>query len=74
MSRLNERIAALRMRKKDFAELMGLTPEAVSRWGDSPPRYALVILDMLEKREVDQQTIRDICANINEELTKLDKL
>ena len=44
---LEKRLKQLGMTKKDLAEALGITPESVYRW-DTPPKYALVYLDMKE--------------------------
>ena len=40
------------MKKKELAEYLGLEPETVTRWGDDPPHYAIVVLTLyIENRQ-----------------------
>ena len=44
---MREELARIGMSKREFAEYMGVTEDAVYRWKDSPPRYAGLILRLL---------------------------
>jgi predicted transcriptional regulator len=33
--------------KAELARLLGITSNAVSKWGDNPPRYAVAYLELL---------------------------
>ena len=35
------------LRKSDLARKLGITPDAISRWKDKPPKYAVAYLELL---------------------------
>lgn len=40
------------LRKKTLADLLGLTPETISKWQGDPPRYATAYLELyIEHKE-----------------------
>lgn len=43
------RLKTLGLTKSKLAREMGIKPNTVSKWGDSPPGYALAYLDLLER-------------------------
>ena len=50
---LDKRLKQLNMTKKDLADALGITPEAVYRWEDTP-KYADAYIGAIERRELDK--------------------
>ena len=39
------------MRKADLARVLGITPNAIAKWRDNPPLYAVAYLEMKIERD-----------------------
>lgn len=39
------------MRKADLARVLGITPNAIAKWGSNPPIYAVAYLEMKIERD-----------------------
>lgn len=45
----SEKLKYLKLKKKDLAERIDISPETISRWGDCPPTVVNLYLDLLIK-------------------------
>jgi len=59
MSRkFSKELASIGLKQHQFAEMIGIQPDTVSRWGNSIPTYATVIIKLLaEKQDIRRQLI-----------------
>lgn len=54
----------LPMKKNVLAEKLGVTPNAVSKWGDYPPRYAIAYIELYCELEDVREQVREFGESI----------